>query len=160
MVSVWKEKGAFERLNLTKMDLKYLDLHAVDLSGADLSEVYLMKTDLEGANLTKADLKRANLLGANLRKADLRAADLREANLREVDFRGAIIEYVNKGYTKSDAQRLAGARLKDACINASLWRKKDVCRLKQLSSTIFTNLVIEDENGNRTPRRGVKNKTK
>ena len=160
MVSVWKERGAFERLNLTKMDLKYLDLHAVDLSGADLSEAYLMKTDLEGANLTKADLKRANLLGANLRKADLRAADLREANLREVDFRGAIIEYVNKGYTKSDAQRLAGARLKDACINASLWRKKDVCRLKQLSSTIFTNLIIEDENGNRTPRRGVRNKTK
>ncbi len=137
------------------MDLKHLDLHAIDLSGADLVEANLMKADLEGANLTKADLRRTNLLGANLRKADLRAADLRKANLRKADFRGAVIEYVRNGYTKSDEQKLASARLKNACINGSIWREKDIRKLRQLNRTTFTNLVIEDENGNRMPRRGI-----
>lgn len=106
--------------------------------------------DLVGTNLMKADLE-----GANLRKADLRAADLREANLRKADFRGAVIEYVRNGYTKSDEQKLASARLKNACINGSIWREKDIRKLRQLNSTTFIILVIEDENGNRMPRRGI-----
>ena len=155
MFSVWEKRTEFEKINLRKMDLKHLDLHAIDLSGADLVEANLMKADLEGANLTKADLRRTNLLGANLRKADLRAADLRKANLRKADFRGAVIEYVRNGYTKSDEQKLASARLKNACINGSIWREKDIRKLRQLNRTTFTNLVIEDENGNRMPRRGI-----
>lgn len=156
MFSVWRERATFERINLRKLDLKYLDLHAIDLAGADLAGADLMKADLEGANLTKADLQRVNLLGANLRKADLRAADLRKANLRKADLRGAVLEYVNNGYTKSDAQRLGSARLKDSCINASIWREKDILKLKQLDKTTYTNLVIEDGNGNRISRRGVR----
>lgn len=151
--SIWKQKSAFERLDLRKMDLKGLDLHAIDLMGADLAGANLSRTNLAGANLTKANLRGADLMGASLIEADLREADLREANLRKVDFRGAILEYINSPLTKSGGQKLGSANMKKACINNSIWMEKDIRKFRQFEKTIFTNFVVEDEGGNRTTRK-------
>lgn len=147
--AIWRKKSTFERLNLSKMYLKELDLHGIDLSEVELSDANLMEANLSDVNFVKTNLRGANLKGADLRKSDLRETDLRKANLRKADLRGAIIESINNLYTNLGEQRLKSANLKEAYLNNSIWREKDICRVKQFKKAIFTNLVIEDENGRR-----------
>lgn len=147
--AIWRKKSTSERLDLSKMYLRGLDLHGIDLSEVELTDANLMEVNLSDANLVKTNLRDANLKGADLRKSDLREADLRKANLREADLRGAVIEFVNNLYTNLGEQRLKSANLKETYLNNSIWREKDICRVKQFRKAIFTNLVIEDENGRR-----------
>ena len=147
--AIWRKKSTSERLDLSKMYLKGLDLHGIDLGEVELTDANLMETNLSDVNLVKTNLRGTNLKGADLRKADLREADLRKANLREADLRGAIIEFINNLYNNLGEQRLKSANLKEAYLNNSIWREKDICRVKQFRKAIFTNLIIEDENGRR-----------
>ena len=66
--------------NLSKTDLRHVDLRETNLSRADLCG-----TNLNGANLSGARLYEANLQGAYLRRANLYGAELLRANLQEAD---------------------------------------------------------------------------
>ena len=74
------ERG--KRANLSGVNLRWTDLHAIDLRGANL----------RGANLRWATLCRADLRGADLREADLTRANLRWADLRGTNLSGAKID--------------------------------------------------------------------
>jgi len=101
----WREEHPDERLDLTKADLRGLNLLSADLHGADLRAADLRRVHLESANLCGADLREAKLRRvdlrkailerANLRKTDLRRADLGEAKLRCATLREADLENAN-----------------------------------------------------------------
>ncbi len=90
-------------------DLSRADLRGVDLSGAHLTEAYLSEADLSGANLievnlngaylSEANLIGASLFGANLNEADLSGADLRGANLTEATLIEAILSRATFTFT-------------------------------------------------------------
>ncbi len=99
----WARTGREEsltRFDLSKTDLRIINLAGVNLSVANLSKANLRRTDLSKANLSEADLRKADLQEANLLEADLRGAnlgeaDLRGANLGEADLRGANLGEAN-----------------------------------------------------------------
>lgn len=146
---IWRKKFKSERLDLRKMYLKGLDLRGINLEEADLSDAYLVEANLSDAKLVKTNLQRAHLKGVPLCKADLREANLESANLREADLRGAIIELINDQYTNLEEPKLKSANLKGAYLNNSIWREKDIYRVRQLKKTIFTSLIIDDERSTR-----------
>jgi hypothetical protein len=73
-------------VNLSKVNLRCTILLGVNLSRANLSGDDLSGVYLDGANLSWANLSKANLSGANLSKANLREANLSGANLSRAKF--------------------------------------------------------------------------
>jgi uncharacterized protein YjbI with pentapeptide repeats len=67
-------------------DLSRANLRGLDLSGYDLSRAELRGADLRGANLNGANLSAAHLEGANLFRAVVNGADLAGAFLRGAQF--------------------------------------------------------------------------
>ena len=65
------------------------DLSRADLRGLDLSGFNLSRADLQGANLRGTNLSRANLAGANLQEANLFKAVLDGADLTGAFLQGA-----------------------------------------------------------------------
>jgi len=76
-------------------DLSRADLRNVNLSGADLSRSVLRNTDLGGADLSRAKLGGAILENARLQETTLRGADLSGAVLTRADLAGADLTDVN-----------------------------------------------------------------
>jgi len=77
--------------------LKEVDLSNTDLSRADLRFLNLKEANLKGSDLTKADLsfvnlKEADLTGAVLVKADLTQSNIKEAIVKDADFSDAVLE--------------------------------------------------------------------
>jgi len=77
--------------------LKEVDLSNTDLSRADLRFLNLKEANLKGSDLTKADLsfvnlKEADLTGAVLIKADLTRSNIKEAIVKDADFSDAVLE--------------------------------------------------------------------
>lgn len=70
----WLESGEQEgqRANLSRVDLR----------GVDLRDANLQAATLRGANLQAVDLRGANLQGARLQRVDLQEAKLQKANLK------------------------------------------------------------------------------
>src|SRR6266487_3045949 len=68
-------------------DLSRADLRGVDLSGAHLTEAYLSEADLSGANLIEVNLNGAYLSEANLIEAILSRATFTFTTLAELDLR-------------------------------------------------------------------------
>jgi hypothetical protein len=69
---LWVKSGGFlgERLDLTRANLRVINLEEADIYGANLYRAFL-----NGANLRRAYLKGANLYEANFYGADLECAD-------------------------------------------------------------------------------------
>ncbi|MBR5913060.1 MAG: pentapeptide repeat-containing protein [Selenomonadaceae bacterium] len=92
--AAWLEDNSKgKRANLSRLDLRGVNLSCADLSNADLRGTDLRGADLRGANLSNADLRyadlsRADLVGANLSRADLSGADLHNTNLLCADMTG------------------------------------------------------------------------
>jgi len=115
-----KADGAtYDRLDLSKLDLREAELtnctlHHANLAGADLSRAHLedcaatfadlggarlIRTTLTGSDLRGARFARANLIGSRFSRDDLQDCDFRDADLtgcrwhanglRSADFRGA-----------------------------------------------------------------------
>jgi uncharacterized protein YjbI with pentapeptide repeats len=110
--------GFFQTLDLSKVNLK-----GVNLSGADLSEVNLQGLNLQGANLSNTNLCNSNLSGVNLYQAnlsgsiidniDMSNANLREADLKSVQFSSNYIYSLGEDANFSQAD-LSGAKLNGA----------------------------------------------
>lgn len=75
--------------NLEKADLFYADLSEANLSFANLANADLDRADLERAFLYWAKLDDAILTDTDLRKADLSGASLLRADLTGADLKGA-----------------------------------------------------------------------
>ena len=106
-------------LDLSKVELSFVNLNEVDISGANLRGAKLIGaelncTNLRGANLHSAKLRRADLAGASLNSADLSSTDLSGATLRRTDLSGTDLS----GADLSDAD-LSGADLSDADLSGA-----------------------------------------
>ena len=99
--------------NCEHLWLAGIDLSEVNLIWVDLSKAILCSANLSGANLTLADLSGANLINANLTDANLTEADLSKANLLQAKV--AISELVV-------ADSLAGTKMPDgADLSEEYW---------------------------------------
>jgi len=139
-----KNKAAWRRVDLSKVNLRGADLSGADLSGANLtntilivanlsgailfettlsaadlrnahlSEAFLSKADLSGAALSGADLSRADLSYANLSRATSYAATLTDANLIRANLSGAHLSGANLSGANLSGANLSGADLSGA----------------------------------------------
>jgi len=80
-------------LNLTGLDLSYLDLKKLDLTGAILIGANLSYTDLSNVILKDANMQEVNLTGAILTNANFENADLKNAIFQEIDENIKQIDY-------------------------------------------------------------------
>jgi uncharacterized protein YjbI with pentapeptide repeats len=87
-----------------------IDLSKADLRGVDLTEAYLWTAHLEGANLSEACLNLTNLAEADVRGVDFKRADLRQVNLNKASLGLADFSYAN----------LSGAELNEADFTESV----------------------------------------
>ncbi len=100
-------QAVFERMNLTKVKIKDIELPFANFCGAfaiktDFSfsnlsyslftDASLESTNFEGAYLKNVDFSRSNLMGACFKNADLSGVDFENCNLSNADFRGAKIK--------------------------------------------------------------------
>jgi hypothetical protein len=115
----WREKNSsllpdlskanLRDINLFGEKLRVVNLREADLAGANLREADLEAADLQAAYLFRADLARTNLvdadlIGADLSDANLTGAHLDRANLFEANLCGA-----NLCWTHLDQTRLTDA---------------------------------------------------
>lgn len=82
----WKKKHKDIEADLSKADLRGVDLSKADLSKTNLRGANLEKTKLENVNFSKADLSRANLNHVNIHLATFRGAKLRRTKLQGTNF--------------------------------------------------------------------------
>lgn len=158
----WREKNDYI-INLSKADLRGLDLREVNFGPADkyvtnLSYANFSDSNLEGAYLKSANLSRANfrraklgisnLIGANLYKANLSQADLTaallyRANLFKANFRKAnlrVTDFSNADLTEVD---FSNAILKETEFNRS---NLDGAKFNnaQVGGTIFARVNLDN----------------
>lgn len=78
-------------LDLSGLDLRYMNLTGADFTGSNLAGADLRFSNLSGAQFIRANLSRARLTGSDLRYANFHGADLGGATLRYVDLRSAYL---------------------------------------------------------------------
>ena len=76
-------------LDLSGLDLRYMNLSGADFTGSSLASADLRYSDLSGAQFIRANLRRARLSVTNLRDANFHGADLGGATLRYTDLSSA-----------------------------------------------------------------------
>lgn len=96
------------RANLAGSDLDYTNLSDTDLSKAELIRADLSHANLSGASLERANLSYADLFGANLTNCRLANADLSHADLSQATLRNADLTRVDLSGAK-----LIGAKITD-----------------------------------------------
>ncbi|HZU03184.1 MAG TPA: pentapeptide repeat-containing protein [Ktedonobacteraceae bacterium] len=83
------------RANLSRLDLRGVDLSHSRLYRTNLSEADLRGASFKGTDLTETSLWCANLEGANLQWVSLYGTYQVEVNLRAADLRGADLSYAH-----------------------------------------------------------------
>jgi uncharacterized protein YjbI with pentapeptide repeats len=107
------------RTNLRGVDLFRANLRNANLIGVNLSDSDLRDADLRNANMNNANLSRSNLKGANLEGAKLDGVDFDGANLSslqlaDVDLSGRSLIEADFSGTRLDSINLRGAKLYNA----------------------------------------------
>ena len=110
----WRKENPDIKIDLSKADLREVNLSGVWLHDVDLSGVNLSGANLNGANLSEAYLRWANLSEAYLRGANLRGGNLSEANLSETILRRANLSEANLRWANLSEANLSDANLNDA----------------------------------------------
>jgi hypothetical protein len=122
----WRQEEPAEHpvlsgVNLSRTDLRGINLSGANLIGADLNVANLSEANLVGARLYHADLRDAYLIrsdfsgadltGANFMGADLSIASFTGANLTNANLRDARLFWTNFGWAKLTEMDLTGANL-------------------------------------------------
>jgi uncharacterized protein YjbI with pentapeptide repeats len=117
-------RADLRNLNLPKARLREVDFSATNLSGANLREAELSGANLGGASLNftalenailrNAKLTRASMCYTELGWADLRDADLSEAKLTSTRLGSAVLARAKLLFTELQDAFLGGADLSDA----------------------------------------------
>jgi|SRR5215831_5407210 len=110
----WREEHPEILPDLSKADLRRIDLTQVNLSKANLRQTDLTNAELSNASLEYADFGGATLIGANLRESSLLLAEMVGANLRMALLRGAKLAGANLRYSIFYQAELREARLPGA----------------------------------------------
>lgn len=76
-------------LDLSGLDLRYMNLTGADFTGSNIAGADLRYSDLSGSQFVRANLRRARLSVTNLRDASFHGADLGGATLRHADLSSA-----------------------------------------------------------------------
>ena len=108
-----------QAVDLSHLDLGFVNLWRSRLEGSDLSGANLEFADLRGAKLESADLSKANLKRAFLREARLEGANLREARLAEANLRLTRLETASLWSARLERADLSFARLQGAMLGAA-----------------------------------------
>ncbi|MGL5082303.1 MAG: pentapeptide repeat-containing protein [Microcoleaceae cyanobacterium] len=112
-------KADLTRTNIRSLDLRGADLRDSDLRGIDLSEIDLRLANLSGANLTGVTLNESKLLIVNLNYANLNEAILIGTDLRRSDLRQANLTKANLESAKLDLAKLYQANLSHANLKSA-----------------------------------------
>ncbi len=111
----------FERADLSKLDLRYINLKLANLSEADLSGANMSFCCLERTNMTRAKINGANLQGVRMVLANLEGASLIGCNFEDPLGRKANMEGVNMKGVNLENSQMAGVNLRVATLkNANL----------------------------------------
>ncbi|MBV8893822.1 MAG: pentapeptide repeat-containing protein [Acidobacteria bacterium] len=147
--NAWRKSDPSVRPDLSKADLRH-----VNLCGADLRDAILCNANLSAAKLKRADLRwpadlhDSALIEANLRGANLRGADLSGARLIEADLNGADLSefFEEKPHpvilSKADLQK---AILHDANLSAAILVKANL-RNADLTKANLSGADLSDAN--------------
>lgn len=108
--------------DLSKEDLRGVNLSGVNLSKADLSGVNLSGANLRGANLSRATLSDAILSDTNLISANLSEAILTDTNLNKANLWDANLNGTSLYFTDLREADLSGANLKGVELPAGMYQ--------------------------------------
>lgn len=147
-----REPPDLSRANLKEIDLRGQDLHGIVLFRANLENADLDGADLRQADLSKAILRNANLSSAKLDGATFNEADLEKANLEHVSLIGASLKKANlKGSNikNADLQKVnlskadvSGCNLSKSNISRAMLRKTNMANVN-LNQAILENTNLE-----------------
>lgn len=112
-------KADLRGVDLFRANLREANLFAIDLTDANLTDANVLGTDMSGANLNGADLWRATLTSARLFEADLSGANLALANLMGADLSRADLTDADLYDTNLTSARLFEADLSGANLNSA-----------------------------------------
>lgn len=129
------ERGVI--LDLSRTDLRGLNLTSTNLSGANLEHADLSNTNLSGTNLSHGILKYANLKGVNLIGADLSGTNLTDADLSYVNLIGANLvdtnlSGANLSFTDLRNSNLVGSNLTDANLKSTNFSNANTANIQGL----------------------------
>ena len=112
-------KANLKKVDLSRAHLFRTNFSEADLRGANLQLAYPLRAKLKGADLTEAILDSANFIGADLRGANLRGANLRFANLTGADLSETNLHGALLGWTVFGNVDLRSVKGLETVIHAS-----------------------------------------
>lgn len=154
VVRLLQEVGSPKKLDLSRQNLRGINLVNFNLRGANLSEAQVCEANLCGANLSKADLHGADLSGTYLSWADLHGANLRAADLHEADLSWADLPEADLHGVNLDGAILYGASLCRADLRGTSLDRADL-RGANLSWASFGEAGTYEHTRNQLRHRGA-----
>ncbi len=124
----WREDQEEVLPDLSRADLRGVNLNAARLQFANLSRARLQRASFVQSRLQHADLRGARLLEADLRRADLQQANLQRVDFRRADLRGALLQNADLWNAYFENAKLQKARLRHADLKGAMLRNCDLER--------------------------------
>ena len=122
-------------LNLTGLDLSYLDLKKLDLTGAILI----------GANLSYSDLSNVILKDANMQEVNLTGAILTNANFENTNLKNAIFQEIDENIKQIDYDQLKSEEIKSEEIKNINEEKSYLRNITPEVNTNINKLIAKDK---------------
>jgi uncharacterized protein YjbI with pentapeptide repeats len=141
------------RADLSRTDLRGVNLENRNLKKADLSFSNLERASLINANLVKANLSRAKLIAADLHEAKLQEASLSSSNLERARLSWANLKKADLTYAKLKEANLIKANLKGARLAHADFENTNVRSVKYSRWGEYTGIRVAVCNGNPLFRR-------
>jgi uncharacterized protein YjbI with pentapeptide repeats len=139
--------------DLSRTDLRGVNLENRNLKRADLSFANLEKSSLINTNLIKADLSRTRLTAADLHEAKLQEAKLFSSNLERARLSWANLKRADLTYAKLREANLIKANLKGARLAHADFENTNVRSVKYSRWGEYTGVRVAVCNGNPLFRR-------
>lgn len=141
------------RADLSRVNLRGVNLENRNLRLADLSFSNLEKANLINTNLMQADLSRARLIAADLHDAKLQKANLFSSNLERARLSWANLKNADLSYAKLKEANLIKANLKGARLANTDFDNTNVRSVKYSRWGEYTGVRVAVCNGNPLFRR-------
>ncbi len=136
------EQPDLSRANLREVDLRGVNMSGVklfraNLAGSDLDYTNLSHTDLSKAEMIRSDLSNANLAGARMGRANLSYADLFKANLSQCYLANADLSHSDLSQANLSNADLTRADLSGAKLIGAKITEEQLARARSLAGAIL-----------------------
>ena len=136
------EHADLSRANLREVDLRgvnmsFVKLFRANLAGSDLDYTNLSHCDLSKAELIRADLSNANLAGARMGRVNLSYADLFKANLANTYLANADLSHADLSQVNMQNADLTRADLSGAKLIGAKVSDEQLARARSLAGAIL-----------------------